>query len=70
MKTNQPVNNDGNAADQRGLKYKEAANRLGVAPVTLRRWVGAKRLKVCRYSPTCVRIPLEEIERLEREALV
>lgn len=53
----------------RGLNYKQAAERLGVSAITLRRWVAAGRLKVRRFSSISVRIPLEEIERLEREAL-
>lgn len=54
----------------RGLSYALAARRLGISIVTLRRWVASKRLRVMRYSATCVQVPLTEIERMEREALV
>ena len=40
-----------------------------MSDITLRRWVAAGRLKVRGFSTISVRIPLEEIERLEREAL-
>lgn len=51
------------------MNYKQAAERLGVSIVTLRRWAAMKRFRVQRFSSTCVRIPIEEIERLEKEAL-
>jgi excisionase family DNA binding protein len=54
----------------RSLSYKQAAERLGVSVITVRRWVAAKRLRVQRYSTTCVRIPETEVSRLESEALV
>jgi predicted site-specific integrase-resolvase len=43
---------------------------LGVSPITLRRWRAEGRFKVRVFSPTLVRIPIDEIERLEKEALV
>ncbi|WP_409214859.1 hypothetical protein [Prosthecobacter sp.] len=54
----------------RGLSYQQAAERLSISAVTLRRWRAVGRFKVRVYSPTLVRIPIEEIERLEAEALV
>jgi excisionase family DNA binding protein len=57
-------------AAPRGLSYPQAAQRLGISVVTLRRWVAGKRLRVMRYSATCVRVPPSELERLEKEALV
>lgn len=54
----------------RGLSYRQAAERLSISAVTLRRWRAGGRFKVRVYSPTLVRIPIEEVERLEAEALV
>lgn len=51
------------------LTYAEAARRLGVSVISLRRWVAMGRLRVRRFSATLVRIPADEIERIEREAL-
>lgn len=65
-----PNQNTAGASAPRSFNYKQAAERLGVSIITVRRWVAAKRLRVQRYSTTCVRIPIEEIERLEKEALV
>lgn len=64
---NQPA---ASASAPRSLTYKQAAERLGVSIITVRRLVAAKRLRVQRYSTTLVRIPETEIFRLEREALV
>lgn len=58
------------AAEKRGLSYQEAANRLGVSPITLRRWRAEGRFKVMKFSETLIRIPLSEVERLEAESLV
>ncbi|MFN0076985.1 MAG: hypothetical protein ACKVY0_10965 [Prosthecobacter sp.] len=52
------------------MSYQQAAERLSISAVTLRRWRAVGRFKVRVYSPTLVRIPIEEIERLEAEALV
>lgn len=56
-------------AAPRALSYRQAAQRLGVSTMTLRRWVAAGRMRARRYSANCVRLPLEEVERFEREAL-
>jgi len=58
------------AVEPRSLSYQHAAVRLGVSAITLRRWRAEGRFKVRVFSPTLVRIPLEEIERMEKEALV
>jgi excisionase family DNA binding protein len=52
------------------LTYLAAAKRLGVSLPTIRRWAYSGRLKIRKYSATCVRVPRSEVERLEREALV
>ncbi len=65
-----PNRETASASTPRSLNYKQAAERLGVSVITVRRWVAAKRLRVQRYSATCVRIPETEISRLEKEALV
>jgi len=56
--------------EPRSLSYQQAAVRLGVSAITLRRWRAGGRFKVRVFSPTLVRIPLEEIERMEKEAMV
>ena len=58
------------AADKRSLTYQEAANRLGISAITLRRWRAEGRIKVRSFSSNLIRVPLEEVERLENEALV
>lgn len=68
--TTPPNQDTASASAPRSLNYKQAAERLGVSIITVRRWVAAKRLRVQRYSTTCVRIPETEITRLESEALV
>lgn len=56
--------------EARSLSYQQAAVRLGVSTITLRRWRAEGRFKVRVFSSTLVRIPIEEIERMEKEALV
>jgi excisionase family DNA binding protein len=70
MQDAKPISPNSIIAAPRGLTYKQAAARFNVAAVTLRRWAADGKLKVRRFSSTCVRIPIEEIERLEKEALV
>ncbi|MBK8091514.1 MAG: helix-turn-helix domain-containing protein [Verrucomicrobiaceae bacterium] len=57
-------------AETRSLTYQQASARLGISTMTLRRWRAEGRFKVRVFSPTLIRIPLEEIERMESEALV
>ncbi len=58
-----------NAEQVDSLTYQQAAVRLGVSPITLRRWRAEGRFKVRQFSSTLIRIPVAEIERLENEAL-
>lgn len=51
------------------ITYETAAKILGVSIITIRRWVGAGRIQVRRYSSTCVRIDEVEIKRFQHEAL-
>jgi excisionase family DNA binding protein len=47
------------------LRIKEAAEKLGVSPSTLRRWVDKKIIKAVRsYQNAHRRFPLSEIQRL------
>lgn len=71
MKTHTPPPPSESAAvEARSLTYQQAAVRLGVSAITLRRWRAEGRFKVRVFSPTLVRIPVDEIERMEKEALV
>jgi predicted site-specific integrase-resolvase len=71
MKTHTPSPPSESAVvEARSLTYQQAAVRLGVSAITLRRWRGEGRFKVRVFSSTLVRIPIEEIERMEKEALV
>lgn len=55
--------------NQRGFTIREVAARYGIHESTVRRWIAGGRIRVLRFSSTCVRIPLAELERLERESL-
>ncbi len=46
------------------LTIREAAERLGVATVTLRNWLAQRRLEYVRLSARAIRIPVVEIEKL------
>ena len=47
------------------LRIKEAAERLGVSPSTLRRWADKKIIKAVRsYKNAHRRFPLSEIQRV------
>lgn len=70
MKTHTSPPPSETTVEARSLSYQQAAVRLGVSPITLRRWRADGRFKVRVFSPTLVRIPIEEIERIEKEALV
>jgi excisionase family DNA binding protein len=47
------------------LTIQELSHRWRVSRSTVRRWI--RRLHVWRPSATVVRIPLSEVERVERE---
>lgn len=49
------------------LTVKEAASELGVKPPTIRRWIAQRLLGHVRLGPRAVRIPREEIDRMNRE---
>lgn len=51
------------------LSYAEFAARQGISIPTARRMVKRYGLRVHRYSATCVRIPLSEVQRFEAESL-
>ena len=53
---------------KQALSYSEFAEREGISIPTARRMVKRHNLRVMRFSETCVRIPLSEIERFEAEA--
>lgn len=70
MKTHTPPPPSESGTEPRSLTYQQASARLGISPVTLRRWRAEGRFKVRVFSSTLVRIPIDEIERMEKEALV
>jgi excisionase family DNA binding protein len=49
------------------LTVKEAASEFGVTPTTIRRWIAQRLLGHVRLGPRAVRIPREEIDRMNRE---
>jgi predicted site-specific integrase-resolvase len=69
MKTHTPPLPPESVTETRSLTYQQAAARLGISPITLRRWRAEGRFKVRVFSSTLVRIPIDEIERMEKEAL-
>ncbi len=54
---------------KKALSYSEFAEREGISIPTARRMVKRFNLRVMRFSETCVRIPLSEVERFEAESL-
>lgn len=54
---------------KKALSYAEFAERVGISIPTARRMVKRYNLRVMRFSETCVRIPLSEVERFEAESL-
>jgi putative resolvase len=46
------------------LTVRQACDRLGIHPQTLRNWDRAGRIRVVRYPGGKRRIPLSEIERI------
>ncbi|KUH99270.1 helix-turn-helix domain-containing protein [Mycobacterium sp. IS-3022] len=48
------------------LTMNEAAARLGVHPMTIRRYIAAGRLRAYRLGPRLVRIHAEDVERLRQ----
>lgn len=67
MKSN-PATHD-TAPLKKALSYSEFAEREGISIPTARRMVKRFNLRVMRFSETCVRIPLSEVERFEAESL-
>lgn len=51
------------AAEDTGLPIQAAAERLGIHPRTLRRYISDGRLTAVRYTSQVVRIKLSELER-------
>lgn len=56
-------------ADQHSFSIREVAARYGIHESTVRRWIADGRVRALRFSATCVRIPLTELEKLERDSL-
>jgi excisionase family DNA binding protein len=50
------------------LRISEAAARLGVARRTVQGWIAARRLRVVRLSPRCVRVDPADLARFLEEA--
>jgi len=63
-----PRNQSESVPQKQALSYSEFAEREGISIPTARRMVKRHNLRVMRFSETCVRIPLSEIERFEAEA--
>jgi len=54
---------------RKGFTVAEVAYRNNVSIPTVRRWIKKFDVKVMRFSGTCICIPIEELERVEKEAL-
>jgi len=52
------------------LKVSHAAERLGIAEVTLRKWISDRKVEVVRLTPRAVRVAQAEIERLVADATI
>ena len=50
------------------LRINEAAARLAVEPVTLRKWIADKRVAAVRLG-RAVRVPVAEVERIIQEGM-
>lgn len=54
---------------RRAISYHELAERWSVSRPTVGRMVQRLGIRTMRLSATCIRIPLSEVERVERESL-
>lgn len=52
------------------LKVRNAAERLGIAEVTLRKWIAERKVEVVRLTARAVRVSQAEIERLVADATI
>lgn len=52
------------------LNYEQAANYLGVAEITLKKWVQDKRISHVRFSKKCTRFKVEDLEKFANSARV
>ncbi|MEH6380805.1 hypothetical protein CEY15_02275 [Dietzia natronolimnaea] len=50
----------------RPASISEAADRYGVNPVTIRRWISSGRISGFRFGPRMIRVDLDEIDALAR----
>jgi excisionase family DNA binding protein len=51
-------------SDSRVITVREAAYRLSIAEISVRRMVQRKQLSVVRIGKRCIRIPLEDVDRI------
>ena len=51
--------------DDKALSVSEVAKELGVAPITVRRWLKAELIGGFRLPGSHYRIPLAEVERIQ-----
>lgn len=62
-----PVSDQG---PQRLYRIREAAEILGLRPVTVYKLISTKAITVIRPTPRAVRIPEQELLRIQRDGLV
>lgn len=49
------------------ITYKEFADMLGLKEITVKKWAAQKRIPVIRFSPTCVRLYKNDVEKFIEE---
>lgn len=49
---------------------RDAAARLGLQPITLRKWIMRRRIAAVHLSRRCVRIPESELDRVISDGFV
>lgn len=54
---------------QRLYRIEEAAELLGLQPSTIRKLIFQRRITVCRPTRRAVRVPEQELSRIQRDGL-
>jgi excisionase family DNA binding protein len=57
-------------SDTKLLTLEQAAERLGLKPVTLRMWASGRKIARVKVGPRAVRIPESEIQKIIERGLI